>query len=196
MLSKNFKLLTAVLSSVSILSLLILSALQIPLVFLAIVSAAEILSLVLLSVLCGDYHYSNNVNGYVLPPMIPSRKDEIKMRRLYERVSIYMDDKKPYLHDSFSMKDLARAVYTNKAYLSRTISIHSGRNFKQFVNGYRVKHAVELIDKNPRFTVMELASLCGFHSVVSFNTAFSLNMNETPGAYIKSKKLPKLKKDS
>ena len=112
-------------------------------------------------------------------------EDDVRMSALYSRVVSYMDSRKPYLSDKFSLDDLANAVFTNRVYLSRTINYYSGRNFKQFINYYRVMYAVELIKRDPRLNVMELASMSGFHSVVTFNMAFRLNLDSTPGAFSK-----------
>jgi len=112
-------------------------------------------------------------------------EDDLKMSALYSRVVSYMDSRKPYLSDGFGLDDMANAVFTNRVYLSRTINYYSGRNFKQFVNYYRVMYAVELIKRDPRLNVLELASMSGFHSVVTFNMAFRLNMDSTPGAFSK-----------
>ena len=94
-----------------------------------------------------------------------------------------MTEKKPYLVTSFNEGDLASALFTNKVYLSRTINHYSGRNFRQYVNYYRVMYATELMKKDRHLKVTELALKCGFNSVVTFNAAFKLNMNMTPSAY-------------
>lgn len=91
-----------------------------------------------------------------------------------------MENKKPFLDDEYSLSDMAASVYTNKSYLSKTINILSGRNFCQFVNYYRIMYAVELMKKDPHLRVAELAIMSGFHTVVTFNMAFKMNMNLTP----------------
>lgn len=119
-------------------------------------------------------------------------EDESKMKMLFDRVEEYMEEKKPFLEEDFQMSDLAEAVFTNKAYLSKTINKVYGNNFCQYVNSYRVKYAVELMEKDDRVKVVELAMLAGFHSVVSFNMAFKLFMNTTPSEYqrtVQSKRL-------
>ena len=102
---------------------------------------------------------------------------------LYSRVVEYMDTRKPYLQEDFNLSMFAKCLFTNRTYLSHVINRYSGRNFKQFVNYYRVKYSVDLIRKDPHLSVMELASMSGFHSVVTFNMAFRANMNDTPGAF-------------
>ena len=40
---------------------------------------------------------------------------------LYDRCCRYMAEKRPFLVESFSLGDLASALYTNKVYLSRRL---------------------------------------------------------------------------
>ena len=115
-----------------------------------------------------------------LPPL--ANKD----RLLYDRVEAFMKEKQPYLEDGFSLTELAVAMCTNKSYLSRTINTYSGFNFCQYVNKYRVEYAIELMRKDKRIKVLELAMTSGFHSVASFNMAFKLHTNDTPSEYMRT----------
>ena len=114
----------------------------------------------------------------------PKTDEMARMTRLYERVVSLMEQKHPFLDEEFSLDDLAGAVYTNRGYLSRTINVLSGRNFSQFVNYFRVRYGVELIRKDPRLRLVNVAQMCGFHSSPSFNAAFKVNMGETPSAFL------------
>lgn len=105
------------------------------------------------------------------------------MNIVYGKVLRYMESHKPFLFDNFSIDDLAEAVFSNKVYLSKAINYYSGRNFRQFINYYRVMYATSLMKKDRHLKVTDLTVKCGFHSVVSFNMAFKLNMNMTPTAY-------------
>ncbi|MBO6169142.1 MAG: AraC family transcriptional regulator [Bacteroidales bacterium] len=107
---------------------------------------------------------------------------------LFNEVVRIMEVRKPYLQDDFSVDDLARMTHTNRLYLSRSINFHSGRNFNQLVNHYRIKYAVALLKKDPGLKMNELSQMCGFHTVVSFNMAFKLNERMTPSEYARSLK--------
>ena len=120
-----------------------------------------------------------------VPPQTGQKDvDMKKISHLYERVVDVMEKKRPYLDPDFNLTDLASATFTNKSYLSRTINILSGRNFTQFVNYYRVQYALELMQKDHCLKMINLAMMCGFHSTVSFNMAFKLNLGETPSSYM------------
>jgi AraC-like DNA-binding protein len=102
---------------------------------------------------------------------------------LYDRCCRYMTERRPYLVDSFSLQDLANAVYTNKGTLSRAINRFSGRNFRQYVNYYRVMYAMDLYRKNMGLRVTDLAQLSGFHSLTSFLQSFRAVMGEAPSQW-------------
>lgn len=109
---------------------------------------------------------------------------ERKMKALYKKVLDYFEEKKPYLDEEVSLDDISRCLYTNKAYLSKTVNVLSGQNFRQFVNYYRVEYAIELIRRDPHLKVEELAMMSGFHNTVSFNMAFRLFKGKTPSEWI------------
>ena len=113
---------------------------------------------------------------------------------LYDRCCRYMTEYRPYLVSSFSLQDLANSVYTNKFYLSKTINRFSGKNFRQYVNYYRVMYAMDLFKENKSLRVTEMAQLCGFHSTTSFNQSFKLVMGETPSIWCS--RIRKKQKDS
>lgn len=129
------------------------------------------------------------INGNLrLSPEL-SADEDARMSALYSKVVNYMDEHRPYLDDRFEISSFSQLMLSNRTYLSKTINYFSGRNFKQFVNYYRVSYSVSLMRKDPKLSVMELAMMSGFHSVVSYNMAFRLNMNDTPANYKKQLEL-------
>lgn len=116
---------------------------------------------------------------------------------LYDRTCRYMTDKRPFLVAGFTLQDLANAVYTNKYYLSKTINRFSGKNFRQYVNYYRVMYSMELFRENKSLRVTEMSSLSGFHSLTSYTASFKKVMGETPSEWcfrVKKKNMEKIKK--
>ena len=108
---------------------------------------------------------------------------EKRMKDFYERLMAFFEEKKPYLDENVSLEEVARQMYTNKAFLSKTINIMSGQNFRQFVNYHRVEHAIELFRRDPHLRVEELSMLSGFHTPVTFNMAFRLFKGESPSEW-------------
>ena len=95
-----------------------------------------------------------------------------------------MEEKKPYLEESIGLEDLSRAVFSNKAYVSKNINYYAGRNFRQFVNWYRIQHAIGLLKEDPHLKMEDVSTLSGFHTTVSFNMAFRLFEGKTPTQWL------------
>ena len=110
-------------------------------------------------------------------------KADIGYRTTYERLNTLFEEKKPYLDGNLTIGDIARELYTNKLYISKSINLYTGKNFCQYVNLYRVRHSMKLFKANPHLKVGQLAEMSGFHSVASYNMAFRLFMNESPGEW-------------
>jgi len=109
--------------------------------------------------------------------------NEFDMGAVYTRIQDAMEKQRIFLDDKLTVDDLSEAVGTNKCYVSKAINIYSGKNFRQFVNYYRVLYSVELMKRDKRLTISEIAVMSGFHSVVTYNMAFKVYMNSTPYAY-------------
>lgn len=115
-------------------------------------------------------------------------------RELYDRILEYFERDKPFLNSSLTISDVVQVVFSNKSYISRVISSYTGRNFRQFVNYYRVAYAITLFRKDPGLNITKLSMMSGFNSVVSFNMAFRLFMDENPSEWCRKERYKILKK--
>ena len=132
------------------------------------------------------------IKGNLRTSFIDKAEEDKKMNNLYNRVMVYMNEKKPYLDPTFRMVDMAEYLYSNKLYLSRTINLLSGRNFRQFINYHRIQYAISLFKKDPRLKVGEVATMSGFNSPVSFNMSFKVNMGKTPSEWLQEHSLERM----
>ena len=107
---------------------------------------------------------------------------------LFRRCCFYMENKRPFLVDALTLSDVAAALFTNTLYLSRTINAFSGKNFRRFVNDYRVDYAMNLFRKNMSLKVSELSEMSGFHTVVTFNMAFKLVKGVAPSIWCQAER--------
>ena len=110
----------------------------------------------------------------------------LSMEAMYVKILEYMEAHRPYLDEKFSLADMAAAIGTNKAYVSRTVNTMYGNNFCQFVNYYRIQYAADMMRKDRRLKVLEVSMMSGFHSVASFNMAFKLYMNDLPSEFTRN----------
>ena len=114
-------------------------------------------------------------------------------KEIYERLLACFESQKPYLDSELTINEVVKMVYSNKVYISRAIGQFAGRNFRQFVNYYRVMHAVELFRNDPELRITELANRSGFNSPASFNMSFKLFMKEKPGDWCRKERNRRLK---
>lgn len=107
---------------------------------------------------------------------------------IFERLKRLFEEEKPFLDPDINISDVSRSLFTNKAYLSRTINLYTGRNFRQYVNYHRIKYAVSIYHADSSLKVADLAERSGFRTVNSFNMAFRLYLNTTPGEWCRKYK--------
>ena len=104
---------------------------------------------------------------------------------LLERFKTHMLEQKPYLDTKASIEKIAASINTNKTTLSKLINDKFGMNFRQLLNSYRVKEAMEIFARNNDISMEELKKASGFQSISTFTSSFSRFTGYTPGEYCK-----------
>jgi AraC-like DNA-binding protein len=103
------------------------------------------------------------------------------------KLNSYMTEEEPYLDPSLTIYDLAKKTGIPSKEVSLMINHELNQHFFDFVNGYRIRKAMDLL-KDPgkkEFTVLEILYEVGFNSKSSFNTAFKKYTQITPTQYRK-----------
>lgn len=97
----------------------------------------------------------------------------------------HMIKEEPYLDASLTIEDLSKQMNFATKDLSILINHHLNQHFFDFVNGYRIRKAMDIL-KDPEkkdLTILEILYEVGFNSKSSFNTAFKKHTNKTPTQY-------------
>jgi AraC-like DNA-binding protein len=113
-------------------------------------------------------------------PLSEAQKD-----RYLAQVRDCMEQARPWLNQEFTLSDLAGQLGVNAKYLSQVINERLGQNFMEFVNGYRIRRAQELL-RSPsfqHFTVQAIGQEVGFKSRSAFYNAFREATGHTPAAW-------------
>ncbi len=121
-------------------------------------------------------------------------EDENVFKELYSRIQNLFEEEKPYLNGNLTINDIVSVVFSNKVYISKAISMYSGRNFCQYVNYHRVMYSIEYFRAHPETKMSELWPHCGFNTSVSFNMAFRLFMGENPSDWCRKEKIRRSKR--
>lgn len=119
---------------------------------------------------------------------IKSKPESNEMiKRLYQ----YMNDEEPFLNASLTLYDLAKDTGISSRELSILINHTLNKHFFDFINEYRIKKAMDLIqDSNDeKLTILEILYQVGFNSKSSFNTAFKKHTGITPTEFKKNTSL-------
>lgn len=91
-----------------------------------------------------------------------------------------------YIQDNFtnniSLKSVSLELGYSYNYLSKYLNNMLGLSFVDFINENRINYALYLL-KNTEDSITDIAYVCGYSSIRSFNRNFLNLMNMTPKAY-------------
>ena len=99
-----------------------------------------------------------------------------------------MDDSSIISDPDFSLQALATRVDSNTKYVSWAINATYGKNFKTYLNEYRIREAARRLADPQRYgnpTMATLAEQLGYKSPTSLTQAFKRIFGMTPAAYQK-----------
>ena len=111
-----------------------------------------------------------------------------KHNELLNRILIVMENPAVFCNSEFSIDRLAELVQSNQKYVSEAINSILNKNFRSFLNSYRIKEAQRLFAnrETERFTIESVTPLVGFKSSKTFWEAFKEVTGVTPNLYLKS----------
>ncbi|MBO5269214.1 MAG: helix-turn-helix transcriptional regulator [Clostridia bacterium] len=108
---------------------------------------------------------------------------ESKSNLLLHRMLFYVSE---HFRENITLDGMARALGYETHYISRCFHTHLDKNFKQFVNEYRINYAKLLISGSAdRMTMTEIAFASGFQSVRNFNRAYKSIEGTEPRQHIR-----------
>ena len=94
-----------------------------------------------------------------------------------------------YLQHNLNISQLAKAIGTNRFYLSQYIS-NQGMTYNAYINGLRINHFVSLyheaVASHRSFSAQQLAQESGFYTYRTFSEAFKRKMGHTVSAWMKT----------
>jgi AraC-like DNA-binding protein len=97
----------------------------------------------------------------------------------------FMYENKPYLNENITIKDLSCEINIPSHHLSIVINNRLGKNFYTFINDYRIKEALSILDdpENSDASILAIAFRAGFNSKSTFNSVFKKITGKTPSEY-------------
>lgn len=118
----------------------------------------------------------------------PLAGNEKKQDETLLKLQQFMMAEKPYLNPSLTIQDIAATIQIPTRELSILINHELDQHFYDFVNSYRIEHAMEILKDTTKskLTILEILYEVGFNSKSSFNTAFKKHTGYTPTDYRKT----------
>lgn len=99
-----------------------------------------------------------------------------------------MNESKLFCDPDFSLIKLADMVNSNSNYVSYIINRSLEKNFRTFINEYRIKLACKMLSDpdNRKYSIESISKMVGFKSKGTFNPIFKEITGVTPSFYVKS----------
>lgn len=109
-----------------------------------------------------------------------------KIENLQERIAQLMHKKKPFLHQHYSMANLARDLHIHPYQLSTFINQVMHQHYNDLINDYRINYCLDLLNNNinTKLRIFEIAAACGYSNRNTFTSAFKKVTKTTPNTYI------------
>ncbi len=111
----------------------------------------------------------------VTPAEMLSDKDIM----IVNKINVILDEKRPYLNQGFNRGDLSDMLGLTEQHLSRIINHSFGKSFTDLMNQKRISYAKRLLQEN-KLSVTDIAFMCGFNSIATFNRVFKASTDITP----------------
>jgi AraC-like DNA-binding protein len=114
--------------------------------------------------------------------------DRETSRMFLGELARHMETHKPYLQGDLVLPQLAQQLGISANYLSQVINEQLKVNFYDFVNGYRVEAAKQIIKDTgqKKINILNIAFDSGFNSKSAFYKAFKKTTSMTPTQYRKT----------
>ena len=120
-------------------------------------------------------HRRRNHAAVSVQPMSASDNEE-----LMKRIEQLIVHEQLFLNGDLKLSDVAAQLGTNRNIVSNCINSQRGCSFSQFINGYRVSYAMDLMRRQQEVKISEVWITSGFATESSFFRNFKAVTGMTP----------------
>jgi AraC-like DNA-binding protein len=130
---------------------------------------------------------SGNVSGNA-QNIVQNSVQGNSQNELFDKISAVMEDCSIICDTGFTIDKLATIVQANHTYVSQVINNIANKNFRSFLNGYRIQEAQRVFSEPDagKYTIESVALRVGFKSRSVFYDAFKDVTGVSPNFYLKS----------
>ena len=114
--------------------------------------------------------------------------DTEKSKKIYTRLCELIENERLYADPNFTREELVERLNTNRTYLSQIIKIHTGKNYSQLINSYRIKEAIKILSDPDKknYPLKKLSQDLGFVSSNTFSKVFQQTVGMSPSNFRKT----------
>lgn len=116
-----------------------------------------------------------------------SSLSEDKMELLAQKIEDKLAEEKVFLNPDLTLEQFALMVNIPKHHVSQVLNVHFQKNFHRMIGEYRVKHAIEIMEKtNQNLKIESIVYDSGFNCTKAFAKYFKDLTGQQPSSYIKA----------
>jgi len=116
--------------------------------------------------------------------------------RIGKMIAVAMDDKKIFTDPDLSLITMSAAVGVSPHQLSEYLNRRLNKRFTKFINEYRIREAVRLIQANPSEILRAVGRAAGFQNDAYFSDVFLSEMGMRPSDYREQRQFATKNSDS
>lgn len=151
-------------------------------IFILLINSLVVQALRYPSIILDEFYNLDNENTlkYASSSLSPEQAE-----REAVRLGEIMQRDKLFRKYDMTLKDLANTLSMDPRHISQIINTRFNTNFRDYLNQYRIRDAVELLNNpdNNTLSIKEIMHLVGFNSRSNFNTLFKEVTGLTPTDY-------------
>ena len=133
-------------------------------------------------------HFDGSKSLIGIQPKKQDQEITAEVAQKIKTITAYFETEKPFLDPELNLITLSRKLHLSRAELSEAINTGLGKNFNDFVNGYRVDAVKQMLaeGKQEQLSLLGIALECGFNSKATFNRVFKKLAHISPTEYLKT----------
>ncbi len=118
-------------------------------------------------------------------PVRKKNLDAAFAQKVIQELNYKMQEEKYFLNPNLNLKIIVDQTSFSQKQISAALNQYLGKNFNEYVNGFRVKEAQKrLLDTQyQNLTIAAIAYDCGFNSLATFQRTFKSFTGQTPKAF-------------
>ena len=102
---------------------------------------------------------------------------------LMQRIHYLVVEEKQFLNSDLTVSDIAKQLGTHRNNISSCVNLIKDCNFTQYVNGYRIDYAKQLMRQHPEMKLNTVGLESGFANETSFYRTFKMITGKTPSEW-------------